>query len=296
MPAPTRPSSARLVRLLLCLSTLAALGPPLTCRAADSAAAPPAGQWQGSAWRHDAESLRASLAQAAVVLPASATGGERFTGRWSTLPPTHGRPVPVVLFLHGSSGLGLKAIGEWQQWLADHGVASVAPDSFALPGRVTYSSPIAAELYERIHAMRLSEIDPALQALRQQPWADPGRLVLAGASEGAVPVARYPDPERRFLARMVFSWSCEPNYFVQEARNAFVPGQAVLNIISNRDPFFSPANPWLGLADAQGHCAAALKGNPAASVVLIPDAPHTLLNLPAARDASAGFLARIGVF
>ena len=25
----------------------------------------------------------------------------------------------MVLFLHGSSGLGLKAIAEWQQWLAE---------------------------------------------------------------------------------------------------------------------------------------------------------------------------------
>ena len=30
--------------------------------------------------------------------------------------------APVVVFLHGSSGLGLKAIGEWQLWLADLGI------------------------------------------------------------------------------------------------------------------------------------------------------------------------------
>ena len=39
-----------------------------------------------------------------------------------------------------------------------------------------------------------------------------------------------------------------------------------------------------------GHCGAALKDNPRAAVVLVPDAPHTLLNLPAARVATAGFL------
>ena len=44
-------------------------------------------------------------------------------------------------------------------------------------------------------------------------------------------------------------------------------------------------------ADAQGHCAAALKDNPKAAVLLVPNAPHTLLNLPAARHAVAGFLA-----
>ena len=257
--------------------------------------AAPVGHWEGSAWVHDVSSLKASLEQASLVLPAKATGSTRYTGPWSGRPAAAGERVPVVVFLHGSSGLGLKAIADWQQWLADKGIASVAPDSFALPGRVTYSSPIAPDLYERIHALRQSEIEPALQALRQQTWADPAGLILAGASEGAVAVARYPDPERLLKARMVFSWSCEPNYFVQEPRNAFLPGQPVLNVISSRDPYFSNANPWLGLAGAQGHCGAALKGNAAASVLLIPDAPHTLLNLPAARDATAGFLARIGV-
>jgi hypothetical protein len=56
--------------------------------------------------------------------------------------------VPVVVFLHGSSGLGLKAIGEWQQWLATLGVASIAPDSFALPDRLTYTSPVGKDVYE----------------------------------------------------------------------------------------------------------------------------------------------------
>ena len=34
----------------------------------------------------------------------------------------------------------------------------------------------------------------------------------------------------------------------------------------------------------------AVLDNPRAAVVLVPDAPHTLLNLPAARVATAGFL------
>jgi hypothetical protein len=67
----------------------------------------------------------------------------------------------------------------------------------------------------------------------------------------------------------------------------------VLNVISVTDPFFSKSNTWLGNPEAQGHCGAALKGNPRASVLLVPDAPHTLLNLPATRSATAGFLASL---
>ena len=203
-------------------------------------------------------------------------------------PTTVRERVAVVVFTHGSSGLGLKAIGEWQQWLAEQGIASVAPDSFALPDRLTYKSPISPDIYERIHALRLSEVSLATQALRQAPWADPQRWVLAGTREGAAAVARYQGQE--FLGRIVFSWSCENNYFVRSHGTALPDDKPVLNIISSTDPYFSPANSWLGNPTAAGHCAAALRNNKQASIVLIPGAPHTVLNLPAARHPVAGFL------
>jgi hypothetical protein len=165
----------------------------------------------------------------------------------------------------------------------------VAPDSFALAGRVTYKSPIDKASYERIHALRASEIAPALAAVRQLPWADTARLVLAGTSEGAVPVARHADSD--VAARLLYAWSCEANYFVDAPRTAVRVGQPVLNVISTTDPFFSRSNAWLGNAEAAGHCGAALKDEPGSAVVLVPGAPHTLLNLPAARMATAGFLA-----
>jgi dienelactone hydrolase len=251
--------------------------------------ATPAGEIKGDAWVHTSESLAGAVRQADVCLPAAATGGAVFCGKFGGLPPFTVSKVPAVLFLHGSSGLGLKAIGEWQRWLADLGYASMAPDSFALAGHVTYKSPIDKDAYERIHALRASEIAPALAALRSQPWADATQLILAGTSEGSVPVARHAGTE--FVARILYAWSCETNYFVKEPRNAFEPGKPVLNVISATDPFFSRANSWLGNAEAQGHCGAVLKDAPRASVLLVPNAPHTLLNLPATRSATAGFLA-----
>lgn len=260
--------------------------------AAPNSVAVPTGEVKGSAWVHTTSSLLGSALQADVVLPAEATGSGLYSGKLKDVPALlRGKRVPVVVFMHGSSGLALKAIGEWQQWLARQGIASVAPDSFALPDHVTYKSPISKGDYERIHALRASEIAPTLQALQSQSWADLGKLVLAGTSEGAVPVARYGGTE--FAAKILFAWSCEANYFVDEPRNAFSKTQPVLNIISQTDPFFSPGNAWLGNNTAKGHCADALKENARASVLLIPGAPHTLLNLPAARDATAGFLREV---
>ena len=89
---------------------------------------------------------------------------------------------------------------------------------------------------------------------------------------------------------MIYSWSCEDNYFVDAHRTAVDPAHPVLNVISLSDPYFSPSNPWLGHPGALGHCGGALKIHPKATVVLIAGAPHTLLNLPGARHATQGFL------
>lgn len=250
--------------------------------------AQPKGEIKGSASQHTQASLAASVTNASLVLPAGVTGAGVFRGKFADAPPTRGS-VPVVIFLHGSSGLGLAAIGEWQAWLASLGVASVAPDSFALPERITYSSPVDKDTYEKIHALRASEIEAAVAAVKKQPWADGKRLLLAGTSEGSVAVARYRGDA--FAGRILYAWSCEPNYFVVEPRNGFGAQEPVLNVISSVDPFFSPSNAWLGNASAKGHCADALAGNKNAAVVLIPGAPHTLINLPAARNATAGFVA-----
>jgi hypothetical protein len=213
----------------------------------------PAGEVKGTAFTHTPQSAEASIRNASLVLPSAATGGAVYAGPVATAPVVT-RKVPVVVFLHGSSGLGLN-------------------------------------VYEKIHALRSSEINLALKALGAMPWADMNRLILAGTSEGATSVARYSGAE--FMARIAFSWSCENNYFVEEHRTAVLPDKPFLNVMSSNDVFFSPSNSWLGNPAAKGHCGAVQKENKQASIVLIPDAPHTLMNLPAARHATEGFLRQL---
>jgi dienelactone hydrolase len=250
----------------------------------------PAGEVKGTAFAHTPQSAEASIRNASLVLPGAVTGGAVYVGPVATAPMVS-RKAPVVVFLHGSSGLGLKAIGEWQLWLASLGIASLAPDSMSLPDRIVYKSPVGKDVYEKIHALRSSEITLALKALGSMPWADMNKLVLAGTSEGATSVARYGGAE--FIARIAFSWSCENNYFVDEHRTVVLPDKPFLNVMSSNDVFFSPSNSWLGNVWAKGHCGAVQKENKQASIVLIPDAPHTLMNLPAARQATEGFLRQL---
>lgn len=248
----------------------------------------PVGEIKGSALTHTAASAKAVVEQASVALPSSVTGGTIYFGTLRNAPTSSKARVPVEVFLHGSSGLGLKAIGEWQRWLAELGVASLAPDSFALPNRVTYTSPVNKAFYEQIHELRASEIPLAVAALRTTSWADTTRMLLSGASEGGPAVTRYSGHE--FSGRMVYSWSCENNYFVQDHRTADMGQEPVLNVMSLTDVYFSTANSWLGNPAAKGFCAEALTSDKQATIVLIPGAPHTLLNLPAARHATASFV------
>lgn len=133
---------------------------------------------------------------------------------------------------------------------------------------MTYSSPIPREDYEKIHSLRSSELT------------------------AAVAVARYvPAPDAvREKGRIIFSWSCEDNYHVTAHRTAVPNDLPVLNIMSATDKYFSTANSYIGNEQAAGHCAKALADNPNASIVLIPKAPHTLMNVPQAREAVEGFL------
>lgn len=278
----------RVPGLVLALAAFAGSGAMAQLAPTAAGPAAPVGEIKGTALVHTAESARGVMAGAQVALPASVTGGAPYLGPLRGAPAQTKARVPVVVFMHGSSGLGLKAIGEWQQWLASLGVASIAPDSFALPDRLTYKSPIEKATYEKIHALRLSEVTLAVQALPSLAWADTSRLVLAGTSEGAPAVARYTGGE--FAGRILYSWSCENNYFVEQHRTAMPSDRPVLNVMSSTDVFFSPSNAWLGNAAAKGHCGDALAANKQASVVLIPGAPHTLLMLPPARHATEGFV------
>jgi len=272
------------VGAMLALVAGCASGPQTS--APSAAAAVPAGEVKEGLVAHTTESLRLLVREAQVALPAAA--GAAFFGKYKDVPAAATTRVPVVVFLHGSSGLGLAAIGEWQRWLASQGIASIAPDSFQLAGRLTYKSPVDKAVYERVHALRQSEIAPTLAAITTAPWADSTRFVLAGTSEGATSVARHDGAG--FKGRILYAWSCEDNYFSAGHRTRLPPEQPVLNVISLTDPFYSRANTWLGNAQAQGHCGAALARHKNATVVLMADAPHTLLMLPAARHATSGFL------
>ena len=97
----------------------------------------------------------------------------------------------------------------------------------------------------------------------------------------------------RERAKLVFSWSCGSNYHVENPRSVLPDDLPVLNVMSLADKYFSPANSYLDNDAACGYAREVLQNNPNASILLLPQAPHTLLNLPQVHAAAAEILQRV---
>ena len=194
--------------------------------------------------------------------------------------------MPVVILMHGSGGPSA-ATRSLQEYLATQGIASVAPNSFDLQGRVTYQSPIDKAAYERIHEMRASELNAIYDAVKVR--GDNNPIILIGTSEGSVAVSRA---RQEVAAKIICSYSAEPGYFTQEPNNFFPQGQPALNVISSTDPFFTTHNSFLGNPAARGDAADQFKsGDNRNLVVLVDRAPHTLINIPEVQQSIGKFIA-----
>lgn len=254
--------------------------------------AAPAQSIKGSVLDPTPANLALTWNHASVSLPRGLATEPAWQGRLAEMPmPASGARSPLVVLMHGSSG-NAAFIKEYQAWLAQElGLPSIAPDSLAIPDRLTYTSPIDKPTYERVHALRLAELRNALAQAASLPWVDPHRILVIGTSEGAVPVARLDD--RQPLARVIYAWSCEQNYFVEEPRTAIPKDVPVLAMIAAKDPFFSPENGWNKDVKVSGTCVQALKDHAHAMVVTLATDKHTIVNFPEARDVTAGFLRRV---
>lgn len=252
------------------------------------------GKLSGSVDAHTPETLAATWDHAYLTLPDEAGDGYIETTPAEILKTKVDFKCPTVLFAHGSSGVN-PAIRELAQWLStEMGAACVVPDSMQTADRLTYTSPVARQDYERIHAMRSQELAFAATQLQKMPWFD-GNYVVAGTSEGGVTAARFDGNSvgLRESGKMIFSWSCEENYFVDTPGNVFEFNEPVLSVMSLTDKFFGVGNSYLDNPKAYGYPHEALKDNVNASIVLLPQAPHTLLNLPQAHGAIQAFLVRV---
>ena len=183
--------------------------------------------------------------------------------------------VPVVIYLHGCSGLGFNELVDLSQ-LAALGVIALAPNSFARTGR-----PIACDEATRMHRgpgmwqIRVEELRYARDRVASEPWSDDSRVAVFGFSEGGFVVAGTRDA--RYVGYVITGSTC--NGYGQVG--IYAPaGKPVLVIRSSSDP-------WAVLPDA---CDSAIAGRPNSRSLSFGKSGHHMNNEPEARAAIAAFL------
>lgn len=198
--------------------------------------------------------------------------------------PGQPRRYPVVLYLHGCTGMGRmeKKFGES---LAERGFVFIAPDSMARRYRPLQCDPRDQTGGKNLFVFdfRLAEISYALDRLRNEPWVDWNNLFLMGGSEGGVAAALYRGDE--FRARIIFQWTCHGAPLV---RGLAEPDRTpVLTIVNLGDPWYQPDK----TPNQSGDCGDFIRHRPgSSSLVLQRLGVHNVLDLPSVRRAIEVFL------
>ena len=158
-----------------------------------------------------------------------------------------GRKYPIVLYMHGCTGIGNRE-RKFGQQLAEAGFVFLAPDSMARSFRPLQCDPKQQTGGQNLFVFdfRMAELSYALSRLLDLAWADSESLFLMGGSEGAVAAALYRGSE--FRARVLFQWTCHGAPLI---RGIAAPlDEPILAIVNQGDPWYDHDH-TVGQA---GHC------------------------------------------
>lgn len=184
-----------------------------------------------------------------------------------------GEQLPTLVVLPGSKALGVeKTIAKY--CCDTNGIALIYLDTHAIKNRPSYESPASKEVYNNIHQLRKAEVDLFIARQEELNWIDPQKMMLIGLSEGAVTAASYPGSS--FGLRILISWPCEQNYFVDDVSLGGDNNTWFLNIIGYKDHFFGINSSLNSHLPIKGHGSEALQSYPNSKVVIFPNAGHRL--------------------
>ena len=140
-----------------------------------------------------------------------------------------GQRRPVILYLHGCTG-HVYGVGPLARRLAGKGYITIAPASFARPGRREQCTTTSANPQSPIIVTREQEIRYARTQLERAPWVKQTHVYLMGQSEGGVAVAW--SRAESFRARVVLAVSCtDPHYATVRGP----PTQPALALVGRKD-------------------------------------------------------------
>jgi dienelactone hydrolase len=196
------------------------------------------------------------------------------------------RKLPVIVYMHGCSGLDLLS----KQTARDHvldGFVVVMPDSYARANKPPSCilEKHQSGLHRSVIFWRQNEANNAIRNARLLPFADPRNVFLAGLSEGAITTATVKGEPVN--ARIIEGWTCHAGW-AEYAGLAAPESEPVLSFTSVDDPWFQ--NVW-----ARGDCGKFMsKTNGSMSVVFGRDHvlhdQHFVMWHKEAKDRARAFL------
>lgn len=185
-------------------------------------------------------------------------------------------PHPVVIYLHGCSGIAPNHGGRWGEHMSSWGFVVILPDSMARPGRRSNCEQrsFSTGSFPQAHTYRQEEIRYAIEQLKKHSWADVANVFLFGHSEGGVATATYTGDF--FKGLIISGWSCSGGIYGPQR----IP---VLAVAFEQDPWFYGTS-W------GGRCSNGLFGKRDLVRVDIPGKGHDTVWVKEARDAVFEFL------
>ncbi|AOY97131.1 carboxymethylenebutenolidase [Cupriavidus sp. USMAA2-4] len=156
--------------------------------------------------------------------------------------------LPLVILLHGSSGIG-SSVTDWEEYLLGMGVATFVLDSFSARG-------ITSTINDQAQLPRLAQIEDAFRALAilsKHPRIDPARIMLVGFSRGGqnalyASLKRFhrlhASPGTEFAAYVAFYPDCSYTYREDDDLVA-----KPLRILQGSADNYDPVGPCRGYVD-----------------------------------------------
>lgn len=223
-----------------------------------------------------AQDVEKSWDDAAVYIP-----GKTFTTSVNKV--VVDRPMPVVIYLHGCSGIYKPHDGSWASLLNEQGFIVVMPDSMARPGRIPNCDPKAkgGSAFPNAFKYRQEEITYAIEQAQKASWVDKKNIFLMGFSEGGIAAAQ--STHSGFAGKIIMGWTCTNKNFPDFDGIFSSKETPILAIASINDD-------WRAGKHTEGRCADKAQGRSNFKQIDIPGSQHQTFGSEEAQNAVKSFL------